>query len=64
MDKTLESTLETSINTLLFTCDDEGVFTMIQNYPILFTCDDEGVFTMIQNYPAVSSHEIGVRDLT
>jgi hypothetical protein len=27
MDKTLESTLKASINTMLFTCDDEGVFT-------------------------------------
>jgi hypothetical protein len=27
MDKTLESTLKASINTMLPTCDDEGVFT-------------------------------------
>jgi hypothetical protein len=27
MDKTLESTLEASINTILPTCDDKGVFT-------------------------------------
>ena len=27
MDKTLESTLKTSINTKLPTCDDKGVFT-------------------------------------
>jgi hypothetical protein len=27
MDKTLESTLKASINTMLPTCDDKGVFT-------------------------------------
>ncbi len=29
MDKTLESTLKTSINTTFPTCDDKGVFTMM-----------------------------------
>jgi hypothetical protein len=29
MDKTLESTLKSSINTMLPTCDDKGVFTMM-----------------------------------
>jgi hypothetical protein len=32
MDKTLENTLNTSINTMLPTCDDKGVFTMMMTH--------------------------------
>jgi hypothetical protein len=32
MDKTLEGTLKTSINTTLPTCDDKGVFTMMMTH--------------------------------
>jgi hypothetical protein len=32
MDKNLESTLKASINTILPTCDDKGVFTMIMTH--------------------------------
>ena len=32
IDKTLESTLKASINTMLPTCDDKGVFTMMMTH--------------------------------
>jgi hypothetical protein len=68
MDKTLEITWKTSINTTLPTCHDKGVFTMMRTHTgntTLPTCHDKGVFTMMRthtgNTSSLQCQEVGRR---